>query len=399
MKMKQGREQTFENRLESSKYRPSGFDYLRLVLATAVVLSHTINVSYGRDYTLSVWSGPMRPFLAIILPMFFALSGFLVAGSLDRCKTLVSFLGLRALRIVPALFVETILSAFFLGLIFTTLPLREYFTDKLFYTYFLNIFGSIHYFLPGVFTHNAWGAHVNNQLWTLPYELECYFTLSVLVFIGIVKKPKLFISFLVIYNIALFGYYLTRSHVPSVTVAGPILVECFMLGVAGYLYRARIGWSWQLGLLSAAATLTCLSISAGDYFCALPATYLTIYLGLMQPKRIARLLSGDYSYGIFLYGFPLQQAVAATIGPHEWYMNFLLAFPLTVGLAVISWNRVEKPALQMRPQLLQLENQFLTQLKRASRLGNFAIMAGKKKTASLSATHQTECSEDEVPAN
>jgi peptidoglycan/LPS O-acetylase OafA/YrhL len=55
--------------------------------------------------------------------MFFALSGFLVAGSPERSKTLLTFLGLRAIRIYPALGVEVVLSALLIGTAVTTLPL------------------------------------------------------------------------------------------------------------------------------------------------------------------------------------------------------------------------------------------------------------------------------------
>ena len=65
----------------------------------------------------------------MIVPMFFALSGFLVAGSFERSKTLITFLGLRVFRIVPALSVEVFLSAIILGSFFTTNDLRNYLSD------------------------------------------------------------------------------------------------------------------------------------------------------------------------------------------------------------------------------------------------------------------------------
>lgn len=85
--------------------------------------------------------------------MFFALSGFLVAGSLERCKTLLTILGLRVIRIYLVLAVEVVLSAFLIGASVTTYPLRDYFTDPLLFHYLRNSFGDIHFFLPGVFQH------------------------------------------------------------------------------------------------------------------------------------------------------------------------------------------------------------------------------------------------------
>ncbi len=83
--------------------RTSGFDYLRFGLATSIILWHGILISYGAEVELGYWRGPIGVAYHFVLPVFFALSGFLVAGSLDRCPTLVSFFGLRVLRIVPAL--------------------------------------------------------------------------------------------------------------------------------------------------------------------------------------------------------------------------------------------------------------------------------------------------------
>lgn len=95
--------------------RTTGFDYMRLVLATAVLCTHSIDVSYGVKFTIEFANGPIRPLIALLLPMFFALSGFLVAGSLERCRSLVSFMGLRVIRLAPALAFETVLAALILG--------------------------------------------------------------------------------------------------------------------------------------------------------------------------------------------------------------------------------------------------------------------------------------------
>ena len=116
----------------------------------------------------------------MILALFFSLSGFLVTASLQRCKSLISFLGLRVLRIGPALAVETTLSAIIIGSIFTELPLAQYVADPKLHAYFLNIVGDIQYELPGVFLHNPMPDVVNAQLWTVPYELWCYVVLALL---------------------------------------------------------------------------------------------------------------------------------------------------------------------------------------------------------------------------
>jgi peptidoglycan/LPS O-acetylase OafA/YrhL len=143
---------TLGDRFDMAGGRPSGFDYMRLCLAVSVVLVHIPTINLGDLWTREmVWHGPFRPILGLILPMFFALSGFLVAGSLERSKTVADFLTLRVMRIFPALVVEVFISALILGVITTTLSLNEYFSSTVFWKYFLNMVCYIHYELPGVF--------------------------------------------------------------------------------------------------------------------------------------------------------------------------------------------------------------------------------------------------------
>ncbi|SHN38015.1 Acyltransferase family protein [Duganella sacchari] len=167
--------------------RASGFDYLRLILSLAVILWHSYVLSEGRDAAHDLSQFFLVPVRSILI-CFFALSGFLVAGSLLRCKTLFMFLGLRVVRIVPALFLEVTISALLLGPLVTTVPLSTYFSSQEFHSYFLNIAGIIHYTLPGVFETNPFPKVINGQLWTIPWELECYVALSLLSLVGIVGR-------------------------------------------------------------------------------------------------------------------------------------------------------------------------------------------------------------------
>lgn len=351
---------TLADRLTAANNRPTGFDYMRITLALLVVCCHTINVCYGEKINQLIWNSPARSVLALILPMFFALSGFLVAGSFERCRTLVSFAGLRIIRLLPALAVDTLIGALLLGPLFTDLHRSDYFSDPQFSSYFLNLIGEIHYYLPGVFAHNPWPNSVNLQLWTLPFELACYASISILAILGIAQRPRLMLFSVIGLNVLFIIYYvLIKGVKPISTVSGPILLLCFLFGITMYLFRQKIVWTHGFGLLSLFASLICLSIPLGDYLAPIPVTYLTVYLGLMQPRKNQFLTSGDYSYGIFLYGFPVQQAVAAVLGPtgQHWYLNLLVSLPIIAMLAGFSWWCIEKPALRLRPWLLKLEDQ------------------------------------------
>lgn len=361
---------TLEDRLVAADRRPSGFDYLRLILSISVVLAHTTNITHGMPWAVDVLSGPLRSVNAFILPMFFSLSGFLVAGSLERSRTLVSFLGLRVIRLVPALAVETVLASIILGTFFTTVPLHEYFSSHQFRTYFLNIVGSVHYTLPGVFISNPTSGIVNGQLWTLPFELKCYGAIALLSLIRVVRTSKLFIPTLLIINAVIFFFAVRHGAGPNKPVVpGAILVQSFLFGIGLYLYRAKVLWNGWLALLSAVVGGALLMNGLrpwGEILVGLPAAYLTIYLGLLQPKRLMVVSSGDYSYGIFLYGYPLQQTVVALMGPagQHWWVNFIVALPVITCVAIFSWWCVEKPALRLRPYLFKLEDWVIAVAKR-----------------------------------
>ena len=238
---------SIDDRLAITKNHPSGFDYLRINLALLILADHTAIVCFGNDMQTTLFQGITRPFLLALVPIFFALSGFLVASSLVRSRSLITFVGLRVLRIVPALTVDTLFCALVLGVLLTDLPLKEYFQSHDFFKYFLNIVGDIHYNLPGVFTHNPSHA-VNSQLWTIPYELKCYAVLTAAALIGLHRRPLLL---LVATCIVVLGTMIYVTYRPvEITDAWQLLVPSFLLGVCAFSYRDKLPWSPLLAALS-----------------------------------------------------------------------------------------------------------------------------------------------------
>lgn len=331
-------------RLNVTKGRPTGFDYLRIILALGVIIAHSIPLSYGLQYSYQLAATPLGSVQSWIVPMFFALSGFLVAGSLERNHIGV-FVGLRLIRIAPALAVEVTLSALLLGPLLTVIPLTHYFADAKVHSYFLNILGDIHYLLPGVFHSNPYPDIVNGQLWTVPIELRCYITLTVLATFGIAKRKYLFLAASVAASVALWVLHHHAGEPPN---HAPLFIG-FLAGVAIFCFRHIIPWDWRLGLVSLGAIEVLLLLPQGRYFAGFPFAYFTVYLGLLNPSKIALLKGADYSYGLYLYGFAIQQAVARIFPwSHHWYWNLALSIPLASLFAAFSWTLVEKPALKLR---------------------------------------------------
>ena len=343
---------TISDEMRRAGSATAGFDYLRIGLALAVLTWHSVALSTGSAALVqALWSGPFRFLLVAILPMFFALSGFLVAGSLARTR-LHQFVTLRVLRLVPALAVEVTLSALILGAAFTVLPLRRYFSSPELFQYFGNIVGLVHFTLPGVFETNPVPRLVNSQLWTIPFELECYFALVVLAFFRVLANRRAFVGLVAMLSVA--GTACALSFLPVSAferVPGRVLVLSFLAAVCLHLYRDRIPYATVLGVGSAVAAAALLQSPNASYLAAFPVAYLTVWLGLMRPPKIP---FGDLSYGVYLFHYPIEQAIMHLFpGVNCWWRLTLAALPPTLVCAWLSWTFVERPILSRKAPILK----------------------------------------------
>ncbi len=351
---------TIHQRIHETQGRATGFDYLRLILASLVVCWHSVGISHGLDQASQTLKTPAGALIMSILPTFFALSGFLVAGSLERSKTLLMFMGLRVIRIFPALLVEVLLSALILGPIFSRLNLSQYFHDPVFFKYFLNTVGIIQYTLPGVFENTPMSA-VNGQLWTVPWELKCYVSLAILTIIGAVRHRMGLVTIVVLAVLFDMVHKTNTQHetfaLANDLVPGLGLIVSFLAGVGIYLYSNRIIWSGRWAVAAAVISYLLLSTRYGTVVGVFPLAYVTVYLGLLCPRKLDVLRGADYSYGIFLYGFVVQQAFASLGGfAQHWWLNTLVCLPVACLISALSWHYIEKPALGLRKQLVKLED-------------------------------------------
>ena len=348
---------SIQQRMTDTGGRTTGFDYLRIGLAVAVVFWHTFPIAYGPVAGNFGEVGAIRPFYFFILPSFFALSGFLVAGSLERNRSLIRFASLRALRIVPALAVEVVLSALLLGSLLTTLPLRTYFANPELHHYFLNIVGLIHFQLPGLFETNPLPRIVNRQLWTIPYELRCYIALALFAGFAIERRRWLFLICVVAIQVFDFAQCFGHHPLGHGGINGWQLVLAFLDGVLIYKFRDLLPLSGRTYIASLALSFALLSwIPLGDRLALPVLAYATVYTGLLNPKATILVKFGDLSYGVYLYGFAVQQFVASWGNwTHEWYLNFAFTLPIVSLVACFSWYCIERPALGLRKHLVLLD--------------------------------------------
>ncbi|WP_375396537.1 acyltransferase family protein [uncultured Sphingomonas sp.] len=331
----------------------SGFDYMRLSLSVFILVWHSFLVTNGLAWTRDAILLPTGVVIRLALPMFFALSGFLVAGSLERNPSVPTFVLFRALRILPALAVEITLSAVVIGGLTTTLVATQYYDSAMFWSYFLNIVGWIHYNLPGVFTTNP-DDTVNRSLWTIPSELECYLFLVGAALLRLYSgRYRLLFLVIGVYAAYLIFRVARNGALPGFqpmggTVLSRMLIFYFMTGVVFYRFRDRIPFSLPLCLASIVVAVATLLFDQTVWLSLVPVAYVTVYLGLLNPPKIALLLRGDYSYGIYLYAYPIQQVYVYLFPGAPWYVNLALALPTTAIFAVFSWHAIERPALTLK---------------------------------------------------
>ena len=80
------------------------------------------------------------------------------------------------------------------------------------------------------------------------------------------------------------------------------------------------------------------------------AAYVAAALGCVDIPRNKLLASGDYSYGMYLYAYPIQQLIVKLVGPGKPLLAFAGALVLIPAFAAFSWHAVEKHALKLKPK-------------------------------------------------
>jgi len=82
---------------------------------------------------------------------------------------------------------------------------------------------------------------------------------------------------------------------------------------------------------------------------SLAAPYLLFYFAYVPGGFIRHYNRvGDYSYGVYIYAFPVQQTIAALIPGVSVLSMFLLSASVTLTLAMLSWHLLERYALGLK---------------------------------------------------
>lgn len=326
---------------------------VRLVAALLVIYGHSVLTGGSAGWIdLAHWVVPDLYTHVLGLFTFFLLSGILVTLSYIRTPHLVRFLRARFLRIWPALAVCALVWAFVLGPLLTEVPLATYFSmhgadsPYDYAAHILSIF-RISNALPGVFTHNWVAGQVNTPLWTIAVESTLYLWVAGAGVLRLLRLPWLtsfaiagLFSYLVLWPMSRGQFELLGQL--RLTVEGFFGAGVILCLLRRYV-RVSSGIMLAIGIACGLASRTTHHMP----FALLATGYAVLWIAYV-PRLPEMPFRADFSYGTYLWGWPVQQTVLMLTHVKSPTALFAIAAPIAVAIGALSWFCIEKPALRLK---------------------------------------------------
>lgn len=330
----------------------NSFNLVRLCAAFAVVISHAFSMRNGlvASEPLAFWT----PFTlgGHAVNAFFVISGLTLSFSIERSPDLVHYAWSRILRIFPPLFAFGFVFAFIAGPFLTNLHWSDYFGDLHTWMYpFAVLVQFSRAVTPHeIFANAAFPEAANSPLWTIKYEIFAYICLAAFHALGLLGRASVLIMATGV-TLAI----LTASAPPLGEMEAPWFFQlsrygfCFLLGMIAYRLRHQISLNpWLLiftGALAIASTQTILRQAAAIVLVA----HIVMLLGARNYGLFTRLSrKSDLSYGVYIYGWPIQQTLVMLLPGMSNSVFLLLSFAIIPLFAIASWNLIEKPVLRLK---------------------------------------------------
>ena len=318
----------------------NGLNFIRLLLAGMVVVHHSFPIT-GADSAGLIY---LTHFGSWAVNGFFAISGYLIAMSWLNSRSNPQFIRRRLFRIFPAFWVALLTTAFLIAPLYSAVSGSSGSTwmalDAVKYvatnSLLLVTQPTIGTTLESAQYPQSW----NGSLWTLAPEFICYMLLAFFFTIarGRARLPGL-VSLLVI------------SIVTHLLIPLPFVLEeagrlgiFFLAGTVVFMLRDKIKYRSVAYYGSAAAVLAVWVQPGLMSLASLPMAYFLLWTGV----RIARIRlsqKNDYSYGLYVYAFPVQQSVAGIYPEISLTEHILVSLIVAFVFAVLSWHLIERPAI------------------------------------------------------
>jgi peptidoglycan/LPS O-acetylase OafA/YrhL len=305
--------------------------------------------------------------------MFFVLSGFLICRSALGSGSVLRFLWHRFLRIFPGYWVCLVICA----CVFVPLmAFAEYGTLLRVFSlprnspqsFMLHNAGLFHLngfsisgllftrqdSIGGLLTHNPVPRVINGSLWTLSYEVSCYLAVAVLTAVGVLRRARCIVltSFALLWCLHFFDYVNPAGFWRCFPYTGmkDLVMLClfFLAGCVGFLYREKIPHSTTAFVGCLIIVGVSLPMGAFGLIAPIAMSYAFLWLAFILPfGRFDR--KGDFSYGTYIYAFPVQQGLALLRIQDEGFgLYFTGSLLLTLVLAFLSYRLIEAPCLRWK---------------------------------------------------
>jgi peptidoglycan/LPS O-acetylase OafA/YrhL len=338
----------------------NNFAALRLAMALLVIWSHSFALALPQGEAaepISMLTNGHYNAGNIGVMAFFVISGFLISESYLNSSSTLRFFIKRVRRIYPGYLVATTICALVIVPLFSTGYLIS--PVEMGKTLCLNLMLRGYFPPSDVFAGN-YSQTVNGSLWSIPYEFWCYVAVAVLGALGLLKKRPVIVS-IIVFSISTKVLLDALGKKPGLGMIGSVfgwpylwlsILPCFFVGTIFFLLKDQIPRSrFILSVLLVCFFAACYAPAASEFqngltevLFPIAMAYTVFYFSFSGTIRMRRADAyGDFSYGTYLFAFPIQQMILSTSG-HS------LAFPalvfwsiiLSVGAGAISWHLVEK---------------------------------------------------------
>ena len=341
-------------------HRHNNFDLMRLLFASLVLLSHSTELMIGnREQEPLTQVFHTISFGELGVDCFFILSGFLITASWMRDPHALNFLRKRVFRIYPGYAVAFLVSVYAVGAIGAG-NASSFWHDL----HPLSLLRQAAFLQPPATaaTFTAWPYPlVNGALWTIQYEFACYLLVLVLGASGLLNRHRVLTLLWAAALLCFAAFRITRMHDPrtgAIDDGGHILpmirfLPMFLSGAC--IYHGQLHQyappKWLLAVTAITLLIGLSGKVTAEIAVASVGAYLLIWCGHIPLNLNLLRRLPDISYGVYLYGWPLQKLVIASKLVHTPVSVFVLSWGLALLAGFTSWHLIEAPALRVSDRL------------------------------------------------
>ncbi|WP_446902026.1 acyltransferase family protein [Burkholderia sp. YIM B11467] len=333
----------------------NNFDLIRLLAAIGVMFGHSflIQPAHGRHEPIARLTG-LEYSGSLSVYAFFLVSGMLVTDSFVRQRSVLRFAAHRVARIFPGLVACVLITAYVLYPALSNLSLLDAIRSDDAARYVIRnitFYPDIVYTLPHIFDTAPFKNSVNGSLWTIPIELKCYLIVVVAGIIGVLRSRLAALAFLSLCIACLWWmilkgapYDFLRSYVTKPADYSFYPVAFFLIGMLLYSLREHVIVDVRFWVVVACCYVLLAHSVVG------PVLFYGMFVyGILCFASARRFFAvspkNDFSYGVYLWAFPVQQFVASAYPKMDNLLGLVLSIPMALMLAALSWHFVERPCI------------------------------------------------------